>query len=499
MPRRVLIIGGSFAGLCCARDLSEHFYVTIIDAKEFFEYTPGILRAYVKPKHFDALSFCLHPAIEGPMGARYIWGEVIKLDGPAKTATFVPMFTQKPETIDFDYCICASGCNFNPTSPFGESLWFPVVHRYFPKEQLATKNFPGMTGPTDMERANASEAAFEAMKVSEWKQFDERFLEGRRRHILSEYNSIKKLWEKKAKILVVGAGFIGVEWVTELEHFFPGLQITIIDFLHQCLGPLPANAAAYCARYMKKKGIQFFAETGYAPDNKDFWEKIGYTNGQRPDKTYITVGVKASNYFMPMETLSKTGPGGGKWILIDKHLAVIDENNEVWCKDAEGFPRIFAVGDCNNGCVPEEGNPNSWKVPPIPKISYPGEEEAVITTNSILKIDAAQYGDKKTVTCLGNPIKILNELHWPWGAGMFATSLGPDDACFVLGANWEKGSGLLCFWKGQLSAVQKEIIEASKINECRYGLTGRLIWHFVHHTPFHFWGRGPFVGYWPWQ
>jgi len=373
------------------------------------------------------------------------------------------------------------------------------VHRHLPMEALESKKkSPGQT-QTDMERAKASDAAFKAMQESEWKQFDERFLEGRRRHILSEYNAIKKLNDQKAKILVVGAGFIGVEWVTELEHFFPNLDITIIDFMSQCLGPLPKNAARYCENYMKKKKIKCFWETGYQPEKEEFWKSIDMAD--RPGKTYITMGVKASNYFMPAETLSLVGPGGGKWILINKHLAVVDQDDKVWCKDAEGFPRIFAVGDCNEGCVREPGNKdmNSWKVPPIPKISYPGEEESVITTNTILKIDAASYGDKKTVTCLGNPIRILNELHWPWGAGMFATSLGPDDACFVLGANWEKGSGVLCFWKGQLSAVQKEIIEASKINECRYGLTGRLIWHFVHHTPFHFWGRGPFVGYWPWQ
>ena len=33
-------------------------------AQEFFEYTPGVLRAYVKPKHLDALTFTLQPVIE---------------------------------------------------------------------------------------------------------------------------------------------------------------------------------------------------------------------------------------------------------------------------------------------------------------------------------------------------------------------------------------------------------------------------------------------------
>lgn len=40
-----------------------------------------------------------------------------------------------------------------------------------------------------------------------------------------------------------------------------------------------------------------------------------------------------------------------------------------------GYPRIFAVGDCNYSCVDEPGKkPDDWPIPPIPKISYPGEE-----------------------------------------------------------------------------------------------------------------------------
>eukprot|EP00408_Alexandrium_pacificum_P020123 CAMPEP_0171181836 /NCGR_PEP_ID=MMETSP0790-20130122/14460_1 /TAXON_ID=2925 /ORGANISM="Alexandrium catenella, Strain OF101" /LENGTH=74 /DNA_ID=CAMNT_0011646777 /DNA_START=80 /DNA_END=301 /DNA_ORIENTATION=+ len=69
--RRVLVIGGSFAGLSCGRDLRDEFLVTIVDAKEFFEYTPGVLRAFVKPKHLDALTFTLHPVIEEKMGCKY--------------------------------------------------------------------------------------------------------------------------------------------------------------------------------------------------------------------------------------------------------------------------------------------------------------------------------------------------------------------------------------------------------------------------------------------
>merc|ERR1712032_1519778 len=44
------------------------------------------------------------------------------------------------------------------------------------------------------------------------------------------------------------------------------------------------------------------------------------------------------------------------------------------------------------------------------------------------------------------------------------------------------------------AALQKEIIETTKIDECRDRWIGILIWHFVHHTPVHLFGRGPCCG-----
>merc|ERR1719378_315280 len=95
---------------------------------------------------------------------------------------------------------------------------------------------------------------------------------------------------------------------------------------------------------------------------------------------------------------------------------------------------------------------------------------------------------------MGEPNEVskakLMETWWPWGAGMFATSLGPHDACFVMAANHNKGSGYMVNWWIP-AALQKEIIESTKINECKNGCIGILIWHFVHHTPMHLWGKGP--------
>lgn len=458
--RRVLVIGGGFAGLACGRDLRDEFLVTIVDAKEFFEYTPGVLRAYVKPKHLDALTFTLYPVIEERMGCKFIWGEVLGLDGQNRTCTIQPIFTDKTETIDFDYSIVCCGCNFGVFHKWGESLWFPTVHAC-------------------------------ARPEGSWPHIDERFLEGRRRHILEEYSTIQQLNARSASVLIVGAGFIGVEWATELRHFFPNIQLTLIDFLPNCLGPLPQSAANYCKRYMEKHGIKQFYNTKYDAKNPDFWKQIGLPNGC--DKEYVCIGVKASNYFMPQETLSEKGPGGGGWVLMDETLAVKTRDGKKWSVDENGFARIYTIGDCNYACIEEPGKkPDDWPIPPIPKISYPGEEEGIIACTNIAKTDKMLFKNH-TTDCFGYPLEIMN-MHWPWGAGMFATSLGPDDACFVAGANWEKNSGVCCVW-GSPCAVQKEIIEASKVDECKYGVIGRCIWYFVHHTPVHLFGGGPKFGY----
>lgn len=83
----------------------------------------------------------------------------------------------------------------------------------------------------------------------------------------------------------------------------------------------------------------------------------------------------------------------------------------------------------------------------------------------------------------------LMKTWWPWGAGMFATSLGPHDACFVMAANENKGSGYMVNW-WLPAAIQKEFIETTKIDECKDGCVGFMIWYFVHHTPMHCWGHG---------
>lgn len=365
---------------------------------------------------------------------------------------------------------------------FGESLWFPTVHR-------------------------------SGRSASAWQHIDERFLEGRRRHILEEYHKLGKLHSQQggAEILIVGAGFIGVEWATEIGYYFSEkIGLTIIDFLPRCLGPLPDSAAEYCSNYMHATGIQEFyqmkhpkAVPGVKPDSvpkedmDKFYSACNLPNG--PHEEYSCVGVKASNYYLEhTNCLSFGGPGGGRWISINRYLQVTErpanpigpDNRTPLNPLPKYFPegklwgkgRVFAVGDCNAGGI---GDPRTgFLLNPIPKISYPGEEQAMHACMNIEILDKAIYGGP---CCVGTKLK---QTWWPWGAGMFATSLGPHDACFVVAATHEKHSGYMVNWWIP-AALQKELIETTKVNEMKDGCLGVMLWHFVHHTPCNCWGKGP--------
>lgn len=457
------MVGGGLAGMAAVRELSRQFEVIVVDPKEYFEFTSGIMRAYARPSHWDSLTFLYHTVLERTFGVSFIWGEVLSVDVSQKLAHVKSVFAEDVDEVAYDYCLVTGGCNFNQSLPTGESLWFPLVHG-----------------------RNRAESAFQHL--------DERYLEGRRRRILEEHHSLQRLNRQQANVLVVGAGFMGVEWACELQHFFPSLRITLSDFLPRCLGPLPEAAAGYCEEYMQRVGIRTRYGLKYDPESRNYWEKLGLPNGA--DKTYVLTGASNSNYFMPKGTLSGFGPGGGGWILTNKNLQVVTRSNQVSPSErskAWGDGVVFAAGDCIVGCV---GAAPNWEIPPMPKTGYAAEQQAVHACRNIRALGRSAFGSSgpgARAGCLCGGPTSLRPTWYPWGAGIFAVSLGPHDGCVVVGASSEKNSGRL--WsRGWAAAAQKELIETTKLAQCRGDhLLSSVIWHLIHHFPIHLWGAGPLV------
>lgn len=106
--KRIVIIGGGFAGTTAARKLEHEFAVTLIDTKNYFEFTPGILRTVLEPSHMRAIQ-SLH--------SHYLHKAAIVTDTVVDVDTKV--VRTKTEAYPYDYLIIASGSSYNP--PIKES------------------------------------------------------------------------------------------------------------------------------------------------------------------------------------------------------------------------------------------------------------------------------------------------------------------------------------------------------------------------------------------
>jgi len=105
--KKVVIIGGGFAGAYSAINLENHFDITLIDTKDYFEFTPGVLRCIVEPEHAEKIQ-SLHKNYLKK--SKIVVGKVIDIRD-RKVITY-------KDKIPFDYLIICSGSSYN--APFKE-------------------------------------------------------------------------------------------------------------------------------------------------------------------------------------------------------------------------------------------------------------------------------------------------------------------------------------------------------------------------------------------
>ncbi|MBT3407452.1 FAD-dependent oxidoreductase [Candidatus Woesearchaeota archaeon] len=99
--KTIIIIGGGFAGAKCAKDLQNKFNVILIDNKNYFEFTPSVLRVLVHPEHANKIE-SLHKNYLKK--AEIIIENVKEID---KEYVYL-----KNKKIKFDYLIITSGSQY---------------------------------------------------------------------------------------------------------------------------------------------------------------------------------------------------------------------------------------------------------------------------------------------------------------------------------------------------------------------------------------------------
>lgn len=106
--KTVVIIGGGFAGALAAKKLESNFNVSLFDTKDYFEFTPSVLRTLVEPQHAKKIQVCYKDFLKK---ASFYKEKVTSLSiHEAKT---------HKRKASFDYAIVCSGSTY--ASPIKES------------------------------------------------------------------------------------------------------------------------------------------------------------------------------------------------------------------------------------------------------------------------------------------------------------------------------------------------------------------------------------------
>jgi len=298
--KSVCIIGGSFGGLSCARNLMDDFNVTVIDQRDFFEYTPGVLQLLVKPSMFKDLCFPLS-LLEG---VNFCHGTAVDVhDG---SVDFLPHGSGEAQRVKFDFLILACGSNYS------EGI------KPDPREF-------GMQQREEGWRARAEEVA------------------------------------KASSVLVVGGGPVGVELAAEIVEKFPSKSVTLVD-AHQSLCETFASSSSkrYMLEWLTRRNVRVLLGHRCIPQGSDGAVRTFLVGEEtvRADRVYWCLGGRPMTGFLKDSKMRFTLKDDGS-ILVSDHLLVYNKSNIFAVGDAisiDGLPdeklghtaEIQAKLVCNN-------------------------------------------------------------------------------------------------------------------------------------------------------
>jgi len=127
--KKLVIIGGGFAGSQITKNLENKFRTILIDNKDYFEYTPGILRTIVEPSHKNKLQ-----AFHKDYLTNFIKAEVTEV-----AKNYIIADNKK---IAFDYLVIATGSTYHlpfKQENFISSTRAQVLIENFKKIELSKK------------------------------------------------------------------------------------------------------------------------------------------------------------------------------------------------------------------------------------------------------------------------------------------------------------------------------------------------------------------------
>jgi NADH:ubiquinone reductase (H+-translocating) len=298
----VVVVGGGFAGVACARRLAgqEGVRVTLLERNGYHQFQPLLYQVATAELTPDDIRFDLAAMFAKHDNVEVRTAEVAAADPGAPAVTLTG-----GEVVAADVLVLAAGAqpNFFHT-PGADRFSFPLYSL------------------EDAERVRS------------------RVLQ-----LFQDASANPELADEGAlTFVVVGAGATGVETAGALgellhdvmPHVYPhlavaGAQVILVDLGHAVLGPFSEEAHGYAARQLQRRGVQLRLGTSAKEIGPGH---VGLSDGTTI-KSHLTVwggGLMAA----PLAASSGVTQGRGGRIEVRPDLTV------------DGFPAVYALGDFAN-------------------------------------------------------------------------------------------------------------------------------------------------------
>lgn len=144
-------------------------------------------------------------------------------------------------------------------------------------------------------------------------------------------------------VVVVGAGFIGLEMAENLCHL--GMRVSIVEMADQVMTPIDYEMASLVHEHIKSKGVQLFlkeAVESFTSDDNGITVHLRDDKSLRAELVILSIGVRPEVSLARGAGL-KIGVTGG--IFVNEYLQTSD-------------PAIYAVGDAIEFVNPISGKPS---------------------------------------------------------------------------------------------------------------------------------------------
>eukprot|EP01117_Protostelium_nocturnum_P004805 TRINITY_DN1744_c0_g1_i1.p1 TRINITY_DN1744_c0_g1~~TRINITY_DN1744_c0_g1_i1.p1 ORF type:complete len:424 (+),score=136.04 TRINITY_DN1744_c0_g1_i1:100-1371(+) len=266
--KRLIVLGGGYAGTLIAMKLENEFEVTLIDDKEYFEFTPSKLRALVFPSQTRR------------MRSNY--------------SDFLPRSIIIKERISSvsEGCVRAGG-------------------REFPFDYLVVSTGSRYSDPQSIPISSASGSNSEGIESKS------PLISTREKDIHLQHSSLKG----SEGVLIIGGGTVGVELAGEIAHFFPTKKITLVHSESHLIQRSPPRAINYTHKFMKNNGIELILNDRVVSrdENGSFYTKSGVQI--RSQLAFLATGNLPNSEFLRGGHYSSALDSKG-FVKVNQHLQI---------------------------------------------------------------------------------------------------------------------------------------------------------------------------------